>query len=374
MIINVTSLMMGAIFSAAAILAQADKSIAQETKIEPAHIRNLAEDISFNGVALIAHKGEIVDINSYRRTGMPQGDHTVGTRFNIGSIGKVFTAVAIGQLVDSGALKFEDHVRSYLSELPASYQDIKVSHLLTHMSGVGIFFQPKHREAIYSFETLDDIIAIILSEPQIFKPGERMQYSNSGFVILGALIERVSGVSYEDYIQMNIFDRAGMKETRFEVDAFTAKNYTQRAGQRPRTRSSSYSPDTTSPYIEGRTRRALPAGGTFSTALDMYKFARALMKHKLMSSETTVLMTSAKPGTTRKSPSSGKQVEYGYGFNVAKDGARIGHGGGGPGINAELRIWPKTQTVIITLANLDPPIASVLANSIEGYLNNQRFD
>jgi len=367
---NITKLVAGAIFSAALFLVQTEISFAQETVIEPAHIRTFAEDISFNGVALVAQQGEIVELNSYHRKGMPKGGHTVGTRFNIGSIGKVFTAVAIGQLVDSGALKFDDPVRSYLSELPASYQDIKVSHLLTHMSGVGIFFQPKHMEAIYNFETLDDVMAIILSEPQIFKPGERMQYSNSGFVILGALIERVTSMSYEGYIKKNVFDRAGMNETRFEVDAFTATNYTQQTGQRRQRGSSSFTPDTTSPYVKGRTRRALPAGGTFSTAHDMYKFAMALVNHKLMSSETTKLMTSAKPGTVRVSPSSGKEVSYGYGFNIADNGARIGHGGGGPGINAELRIWPKTQTVIVTLANLDPPIASVLANSIEGYLND----
>ncbi len=371
---NITKLIVGAIFSAALLPVQTEISFAQEPGIDTAYIRTLAEDISFNGVALIAKDGEIIEVDSYHRAGIPRGDHTVNTRFNVGSIGKVFTAVAIGQLVDSGAFKFDDSIRSYLPELPLSYQDIKVSHLLTHMSGVGNFFQPKYREAIYSFETLDDIMAIILSEPQDFKPGEKMQYSNSGFVILGALIERVSGLSYEDYIQRNIFDRAEMKETRFEVDALTATNYTQQTGQRRQRGSSSFTPDTTSPYVKGRTRRALPAGGTFSTAHDMYRFAMALVNHKLMSSETTKLMTSAKPGTVRVSPSSGKEVGYGYGFNISVGGARIGHGGGGPGINAELRIWPETKTVVVTLANLDPPIASVFADSIEGYLKDQNLD
>jgi len=367
---NAPKLVAGAIFSAVMFFVQTEVSFAQEEGVEPSPIRVLAEGISFNGAALIAKEGKILEVDSYHRKGMPKGDHTSNTRFNIGSIGKVFTAVAVGQLVDSGAFKFDDHVRSYLPSLPLSYQDIKISHLLTHISGVGNFFQPKHRAAIYSSETLDDIMAIILSEPQLFQPGERMQYSNSGFVILGALIERVSGMAYEDYIQRNVFDRAGMTGTRFEADALTATGYTQRSGRPPQRSSTPFTPDTTSPYVEGRTRRALPAGGAFSTVHDMYRFAMALVNYRLMSSETTELMISAKPGTVRMSPSSGREVAYGYGFNIADDGARIGHGGGGQGVNAELRIWPNTKTVIVILANLDPPIASVFANAIERYLGN----
>jgi CubicO group peptidase (beta-lactamase class C family) len=233
------------------------------------------------------------------------------------------------------------------------------------MSGIGNFFQPKYRDKIYSFKKISDIMEIILSEPHAFSPGEKMQYSNSGFVVLGALIEEITGQSYEAYIQKNVFDLAKMNSTSFTIDDKTATNYSKGMMR------TSGGDNASKPLQKSRTRRALPAGGMFSTAEDLYNFAIALINNDLMSEKTTKIMTSAKPGTIRKSRSTGKDVGYGYGFNVSQDGLRIGHGGGGPGINAELRIWPQTQNIIITLTNLDPPLASNFANKIENYIKNK---
>ena len=338
---------------------------AQGDKSETLTIKKIAIDTKFNGVGLIATGGKISLLKDYHINNMPGEPHNVGTKFNIGSIGKVFTAVAIGQLVDKGILSFDDTIKSHMPHLPESFENIKISHLLTHMSGIGNFFQPIYRDKIYSFKKISDIMEIILSEPHAFSPGEKMQYSNSGFVVLGALIEEITGQSYEAYIQKNVFDLAKMNSTSFTIDDKTATNYSKGMMR------TSGGDNASKPLQKSRTRRALPAGGMFSTAEDLYNFAIALINNDLMSEKTTKIMTSAKPGTIRKSRSTGKDVGYGYGFNVSQDGLRIGHGGGGPGINAELIIWPQTQNIIITLTNLDPPLASNFANKIENYIKNK---
>lgn len=354
---------LSAFIVAALFITPVSNAFAKNDHVDPLKIEKIAKENNFNGVALVATGGKISLLRDYHKDEMPGEPHNIGTKFNIGSIGKVFTAVAIGQLVDKGEISFDDSVRKYMKDLPASYEDIKISHLLTHMSGIGRFFQPKYRERIYSFKTISDIMEIILEEPNLFSPGEEMQYSNSGFVVLGALIEEVTGQSYEGYIQENIFDPSRMTSTSFTFDDNTATNYSR--GMMRRSSGGEATP--AKPLKPSRTRRALPAGGMFSTAEDLYNFAIALTNNELMSEKITKIMTTAKPGAIRKSPRTGLESSYGYGFAVSIGGLRIGHGGGGPGINAELRIWPETQNIIITLTNLDPPLASEFANDIEKY-------
>src|SRR5688572_6581320 len=131
----------------------------------------------------------------------------------------MFTAVAIGQLADSGKLRFDDPVGRHLPDLPAELRAITVDQLLTHRSGLRDYFQPKNRAAMQSARTATDLLPIAIADGLAFAPGSAQAYSNSGFVVLGAIVERLSGLRFADYLQRRVFATAGMAETSLDGTA-----------------------------------------------------------------------------------------------------------------------------------------------------------
>ena len=125
----------------------------------------------------------------------------------------MFTAVAIGQLVDAGKLRFEDPLGRHLPGLPPALAAVTLHQLLTHTSGAGNYFMPQNRAAITAARTAADLVPLIAAQPLEFEPGSKMAYSNSGFVLLGAVVEKVSGQTYERYVADHVFKPAGMAST-----------------------------------------------------------------------------------------------------------------------------------------------------------------
>jgi CubicO group peptidase (beta-lactamase class C family) len=314
-----------------------DTSIAstQDWRAFASWLRHRAAAGKFSGAVLIAKGGKPVveQANGFanRQRRLPNG---VGTRFNIGSLGKSFTAVAIAQLVEQGRLSFDDPIGKYLSGFPPEIANrVTIGQLLANTSGLGDVFMRWHPTAPAQLDVAE-LLATIVKEPLQFDPGSRFGYSNSGYVVLGAIVAAVSGQNYYDYVRERVFKPAGMTHTgwytRDQVPN-VAHGYTQ--------------VDTSGTWIAGN-----PSGGAYSTVGDLLRFARALLDYKLLRPQMTKTVLIGKVETPRPGPA---PTKYGYGFEEQfRNGVRIvGNGGGEPGAEAQLRIFPRLGYTVIALTN-----------------------
>jgi CubicO group peptidase (beta-lactamase class C family) len=262
--------------------------------------------------------------------------NTVATKFNIGSIGKTFTAIAIVQLVEEGRIAFDDPTGKYVSGFPPEVASkVTIGQLLTHTSGLGDVFMRWHPTAPAQLD-ISDLMARIVNEPLQFRPGSRFAYSNSGYVVLGSVVEAVTGQDYYDYVRTHVFKPAGMTHTGW----YTPDQVPNMAHGYTRV-------DATGTWIAGN-----PSGGAYSTVGDLVRFAQALLKNKLLGQEMTTIVLTGKVDTPRLGPA---RTRYAYGFEEEyRNGVRIvGHGGGEPGNEAELRIFPGLGYTLVVLANRD---------------------
>lgn len=276
----------------------------------------------------------------------------VDTKFNLGSMNKMFTSVAIMQLAEKGKLSIQDPISKYLDEswLPKKITDrITIHHLLTHTSGLGSYFNDTYwRTSRMKFRKLADYKPLIKDETLAFEPGKRFRYSNTGMFLLGVVIEKASGVDYFDYIRQHIYQPAGMKNSDcFEMDT-PVENL-----------AIGYSPAPDSPYkwqnnLYKHVIKGGPAGGGFSTVIDLHCFGRALVSGKLVSKESLQKLWTDYAG-----------ANYGYGFRVEKEanGLVVGHGGGFDGINSNLDIFVDKGYIVAVMSNIDRG-ASTLARRI----------
>jgi D-alanyl-D-alanine carboxypeptidase len=300
---------------------------------------------AFSGALLVARHGNVLFQRAWGRADRKSGTaNTVRTKFRVGSMNKMFTAVATLQLVEAGKLALDDPIGKHLPDYPNRELASKVTvrHLLTHTGGTGDIFGPDYDEHRLKLRDHGDYVDLYGSRPLGFEPGSRWEYSNYGFVLLGALIEAVSGVSYYDYVREHVFRPAGMSSTdslpESEDVPGRAVGYTGSSGSRV-------------PNTDWLPWRGMAAGGGYSTVGDFLRFAQALSSGKLISKTTLAKATSP------------QRQGYGYGFVVGRRPSRhYGHGGGAPGMNGELRIFPRLGYVVVGLSNLDPPAASELVN------------
>jgi CubicO group peptidase (beta-lactamase class C family) len=311
----------------------------------------------FSGAVLLARDGKPVFSQAYGLADLQRKTpNTLRTRFRIGSMNKMFTAVATMQLVQAGKVKLDDPLGNYLTDYPNKDVAAKVTiqQLLTHTGGTGDIFGPEYDAHRLELRTLGDYVKLYGKRGLKFEPGSRWEYSNYGFILLGAVIERVSGQSYYDYVREHVYAPAGMTSTGSEpedqVVANRAVGYTDADGK--------LQPNTdTLPY------RGTSAGGGYSTVEDLLRFANALQQEKLLNARYTQLLTTGKvdmPGGRR----------YGYGFGEGTiNGTRcFGHNGGAPGMNGDLKICAGNRYIIAVLANRDPGAAQKISDFIANRL------
>ncbi len=310
-----------------------------------ARLDAMAENDQFSGAVLIARNGQpvfdYVSGQADRENGVA---NTLDTRFRNGSMNKMFTAVAILQLVEAGRIRLDAPVGEYLTDYPNTdlASRVTVEQLLTHTGGTGNIFTPEYFERRLETRTHADYVALFGARSLKFEPGGQYEYSNYGFVLLGAVVEAVSGQSYYEYVDEHIFAPAGMTSTGAlpeDVDvpgravAYTAMDGTPR----PAT--------DTLPY------RGTAAGGGYSTVADFVRFAEALKGGVLLSPEMVEAATTMQVAAL---PAGG----YGYGFAVSEtNGVRsFGHSGFAPGMAAELRLLPDSGYAIAVASNMDSPM------------------
>ncbi|MEM6858423.1 MAG: serine hydrolase domain-containing protein [Pseudomonadota bacterium] len=318
----------------------------------------LSERNLFSGVVLVARHSNILAEGAFglanRDFGIP---NTMSTRFNVASLSKPWTAVAIAQLAEEGALDFEDTAGKYV-EYPdaASAKAIKIKHLLSHTSGLGTYFNEKFAQTPRHFiRSVDDYLGLTAGEPPVFEAGEKWDYSNTGMVLLGKIIEEITGRSYFDHMRTAVFEPAGMDTAEFlfldHVNDQVAIGYT---------RAWDLSGEIWTNNLFENFVGGCPAGGGYGTALDIHRFAEALKAGKLVSNAMVELLTNAKPDIN--SPF------YGYGFSVHPERALFGHSGGMVGCSANLDIIldPPGWTVIILANDLGMRPVALKARQILG--------
>jgi CubicO group peptidase (beta-lactamase class C family) len=319
-------------------------------------LNEAAANERFSGAVMVTKNGKKIFAQSYglsdREKKLP---NLLKTRFRLGSMNKMFTAVAALQLVQSAKLDLKAPFGKYLTDYPNKdlASKVTIEQLLSHTGGTGDIFGPEFDKNRLELKTLQDYVKLYGSRGPQFEPGSRWGYSNYGFLLLGVLIEKVSGQSYYDYVRDHIYKPAGMAATASEPEeqmvTDRSTGYTRFTG--------SLKPNTdTLPY------RGTSAGGGYSTAEDLSKFATALQGHKLLDAKHTEMLTTGKVDTP------GGKYAYGFADGMYNGTRCFGHGGGAPGMNGELRICPGPGYVVAVLANMDPPTASRVADFITNRL------
>jgi D-alanyl-D-alanine carboxypeptidase len=300
-----------------------------------------AEGDRFSGVVLIARHGRILLEKAWgladRERKIPA---TAATKFNLASVNKMLTATAVLQLIESGKLGFDDTIAKYLPDYVNKElaQKVTIRHLLTHTGGTGDIFGAEYSRDRLTLREHEDYVRLFQSRGLLFEPGSEYRYSNYGFILLGRIIEKVTSVSFDEYMQRKIFALAGMKSTGSWPESEAVPG--RAAGYRRRDGAWVSNADSL-PW------RGMAHACDYSTARDLYQFAQALQAGKLISK--TMLADATVP----------RRDQTGYGFAVRGEGVlrHFGHPGGTPGVSADVRIFPDLGYVLIGLSNLDPPSA-----------------
>lgn len=304
----------------------------------------------FAGAILLAQNGRVLFEKAY---GLADRAHakpnTLDTQFRFGSMGKMFTAVAIMQLVEQGKIDLDAPIGRYLTDYPNKdvAEKVTVAHLLSHTGGTGDIFGPDFDRQKGSLRSTKDYVGLYGGRAPEFAPGTRQAYSNFGFILMGRIVEQVSGLSYDEYIQRNIFTPAGMASTgnrpESEILPHRAISYTgSGAGLK--------SAEDWLPL------NGTAAGGGYSTVGDFNRFVGALTSHRLLRKET--LQKLIEGGVTM---ADGKFAGFDFGGTVAEAGRFIGHGGAAPGMNGSLQHFLTSGVTVVVLANRDFPAAESIA-------------
>jgi CubicO group peptidase (beta-lactamase class C family) len=307
----------------------------------------------FSGAIAISKNGKTIFAQAYgladREKKIP---NNVQTQFRMGSMNKMFTATSILQLVQAGKINLKDPLGKYLTDYPNKDVATKVTiyHLLTHTGGTGDFFGPEFDKHRLELKSLQDYVKLYGARGLEFEPGTKWDYSNYGFLLLGLVVEKASGQDYYEYVREHIFKPAGMTRSdslpEDQAVAGRSVGYMKDEGGKGLVPNND-----TLPY------RGTSAGGGYTTVEDLLAFGNALLNHKLLDAEHTDLLTTGHERTPR-----GNMYAFGFMENV-EDGVRwFGHGGGAPGMNGDLLIFPQSGYVVAALANMDPPAAERVAN------------
>jgi len=306
--------------------------------------KKLAASDVFSGAVLLAKDGDVLykgafgfankDFNAPNRT---------DTKFNLGSMNKMFTGVAIAQLVEKGKMSFDDPLSKFIPDFPneEAAKKIRIKHLLSHTAGLGGYFTPRYDAMSRAkLRTVDDMMKLAREDEKElkFEPGSKWQYSNTGMMVLGKVIEIVSGQSYYDYVRENIYKPAGMTNTDcYELDRVNtnlAVGYDKQFTDNGIAWSNN---------IFAHVMRGGPQGGGYSTVEDLLKFDQALRSNKLVGAEYVKILTTPKPDLN--SPN------YGYGFFADPNSPFTGHSGGFTGINSNLSMYFGTGWTAIVMSN-----------------------
>jgi CubicO group peptidase (beta-lactamase class C family) len=300
-----------------------------------AFLKKQTEANRFIGAALVARGDEIILSEGYgladREEEIP---NTSITRFRIGSLTKAFTALAIMQLQEQDKLNVDDPICGYIDDCPTAWDPVTIHHLLTHTSGIFNHTDlPDFRATDATPLAPSDAVQLVADQPLEFEPGSAWSYSNTGYLLLGLIIERVSGKTYETFLQENIFDPLGMADTGYDHNRDDlATGYTNQF------READYL-DMSAPFA---------AGGLYSTVEDLFRWVRAVQSDELVSTDTRKLIF-----TQHMPVEPGADLGYGYGwfYSPLHDRLSWGHDGAINGFVSLIFFFPEEGVTSILLSN-----------------------
>lgn len=309
------------------------------------HVFDLHNDDEFSGSILIAQNEQALlheAVGYFDRAEKKPLDKDA--QFRLGSLNKMFTSIGILILVEEGKVDLDETISTYLPNFKnkSISESVTVHHLLSHTGGTGDIFGPLFDQNRLSLKNHYDYVRLFEDRKATVPPGNTCQYSNFGFILLGKIIENVSGQDYYEFLKENLFNKLDMNATGFEPEELVSKNLTKgymRVGDK---------------WVNNKDTlpwRGTAAGGAYSTTADLFKFAVALQNEKIISKEILNLATT-------KHIAMG-DAGYGYGFGIfgEKESFFYGHNGGAPGMSSWLSIYPNSGYIVIVLSNYDPPIA-----------------
>lgn len=264
------------------------------------------------------------------------------TKVRMASIAKSMTALAIMQLVEQNKLDLDAPIQKYIPDYPKQQgTQITAHHLLSHTSGIGGYKNTKEANTTKEYASLSEALDIFKNRELLFKPGTKYSYTTYGYTVLGVILERISGQSFEEYMQMNIWNRAGMTETgvvKFGVAKDSQSLLYHRKGGKGKPKEGN----------ENNLSNRIPGGGFYTTVDDMLKFGNAVLNNTFVKEETLGLM---------REHHSLEKVQNGYGFGwflyspMPNEGEVFGHSGAQMGCSSQLYIVPKTKSVVVVLTN-----------------------
>lgn len=328
-------------------------AVAQDAARMDEVVQSYVRARTFTGAVLVARAGDVILSKGYGAANLEwEIPNTPTTKFRLGSVTKQFTAASILLLEERGTLSLDDPIGKHIPDAPPAWAGITIFNLLTHTSGIPNFTSlPEYMSLKLQDTPVAKTVATVRDKPLDFAPGEKMSYSNSGYLVLGLVIERLTGGSYEKFVTDNIFTPLGMKDSGYDSNA--------RVIQR---RAAGYTPSPSGPVNAGYVDMSIPhaAGALYSTTEDLLRWEQGLFGGKLISAASLAKMTTPFKG--------------GYALGVAVQTANgrkvVQHGGGIEGFNTHLAYYPDTRTTVAVLANIngDAPaqMAAKLADVAHG--------
>lgn len=317
-------------------------------------IQSHASAGTFMGTVLVARDGAVIVDKAYGMANLEWDvANTPATKFRLGSITKQFTAAAILLLEERGKLKVDDRVKAYLPDSPMGWDRITIFNLLTHTSGIPNFTSsPDYNTIKLSARSADAAVASFRDRTLDFGPGEKMSYSNSGYMVLGAIIEKVSGQSYEKFVAENLFAPAGMSDSGYDSNTAIIKR-----------RASGYVRTPAGYTNAGYLHMSIPhaAGALYATSGDLLKWQQALFAGKIVSKASLDRMI-----TPFKN-------DYALGVTSSLVNGRrvIAHGGGIDGFNTHLAYYPDSKTVVVVLSNVNGIVPGTLSGQLGALMHGE---
>lgn len=312
----------------------------------------IAKKNDFSGSVLAARGGKILLEKGYGKANIELDvPNAANTKFRLGSITKQFTATSILQLAAQGKLNVDDPVSKYVENSPAAWKEITIHNLLTHTSGIPNFTNfPDYQKTMREPVTPEELVARFKDRPLDFPPGSKFSYSNSGYEVLGLILEKVSGEKYEDYVKKHIFDPLDMQDSGYDHDSTILKH---RAAGYERSKDGKLH---NAAYID----MSIPysAGSLYSTVEDLYRWDRALYTDKVLA------------GAWREKMFTPFLNGYAYGWTVKGSGAdkTIAHSGGVNGFSTFIARYPNQDACIIVLTNLTNRGVQEMASGLQAEL------
>ncbi len=310
-------------------------------------VKTLAGDRRYMGSVLVARGGEVILSRGYGFANLEWDiANTPDTKFRLGSISKQFTAACILRLEELGKLNVNDPVKKYLDDAPAAWEKITLHQVLSHTSGIPSFTEfPEYRTFEKQPTTPEKTYRLYRDKPLDFEPGSNWKYSNSGYLLLSYLVEKISHRKYEEFLQEKVLKPAGMKDSGYDLNALILHH-----------RASGYTSSGAILQNTGYIDMTVPsgAGALYSTTEDLLRWEQALFGGKVISTASLAKMTTP------------VQHNYGYGLMImpVQGHKSIGHGGGIEGFNTQLTYFPDDRVTVVVLANVNGPLASQIANRL----------